>query len=339
MLVVFIASHEPLFRWLIPRLISYLPHWSGPQPLTARTHFSFNGSHFSTLTSKLFLCIGLIWCCEHDQSFSALITHRFSLLTLPPACLSSFFFFLSSPVSLLTIPFFTFSAAPFGECAGEEDKTWKRWRAVSLPWLEQHWLHSYLFTIYQPFLKHSRSFCVCVFVCVHLCRDCKSLLKKHIFVYVSNWLVGSAGKDKDSKTVTESYKWEEMSSNFFFFFLWNLRLQIAPLTLSWLHIRCQASQWYFICLHWQGQQVGSLAFSHCYSQVHTLGPRLALYVNSRFLCKTSSLFRYSGARPASIFSLLTPPSFGRKTHPLELSFFTSNWRCVQQKGHRVRGKN
>lgn len=43
-------------------------------------------------------------------------------------------FFL--PPLVLIIPFSSCSAAPFDECSREEDKTWKWWCAVSLPWLE-----------------------------------------------------------------------------------------------------------------------------------------------------------------------------------------------------------
>ncbi len=43
-------------------------------------------------------------------------------------------FFL--PPLVLIIPFSNCSAAPFDGCSRQEDKTWKRWCAVSLPWLE-----------------------------------------------------------------------------------------------------------------------------------------------------------------------------------------------------------
>lgn len=87
----------------------------------------------------------------------------------------SFSFFLcrslSASVSFLTIPFSTFSAAPFGECAGEEDKTWKRWRAVSLPWLELHWLHSYLLfiSLYVVHLCMCVNINMCMYVYMYAC--------------------------------------------------------------------------------------------------------------------------------------------------------------------------
>lgn len=177
-----------------------------------------------------------------------------------PLSFSFFSLFHSSPVSLLTIPFFTFSAAPFGECAGEEDKTWKRWRAVSLPWLEQHWLHSYLLTIHQPFLKYSRSFCVCVYVCLRMCIYTEIVDHLHISgkAYFCVCFKLTCGKCRKGKG--QPLKKLQVSRNEFkLHSVWNLRLQIASLTLSWLHIKCQASPRYFICLHWQDQQAGSLA--------------------------------------------------------------------------------
>ncbi len=98
-------------------------------------------------------------------------------LSLSSLCLSLSH---SSSVSLLTIPFSTFSAAPFGECAGEEDKTWKRWRAVSLPWLEQHWLHLYIFAFYQHLCSSVIALCMCVYMHIYIYMCVERERERHL---------------------------------------------------------------------------------------------------------------------------------------------------------------
>lgn len=154
--IVLVLTTCVIQLWTSPCFLYLLSTWIPLLVTSLQAFILFSSSPISHCDPYSLPVVNYEW-------FTTSIIHKCSYLTLSPSLLLSVCLSVSSPISLLTIPFFTFSAAPFGECAGEEDKTWKRWRAVSLPWLE-HWLHSYLFSLYQPLCSSAIPLCVCIYV-------------------------------------------------------------------------------------------------------------------------------------------------------------------------------